>query len=478
MRKHARKAPPTRHRHAAPQLRLGAWVERELVVDLFAGGGGASEGIARALGRHPDIAINHDPAAVAMHAANHPTTTHYCESVFKVQPRDAVGGRPVGLLWLSPDCTHFSKSKGGKPRKKKIRGLAWVAVRWARDVAPRVICLENVEEFADWGPLGPDNLPDRARAGKTFRAFCSKLRRYGYEVEHRILVAADYGAPTTRKRLFLVARRDGQPISWPEPTHGKGRARPWRTAAEVIDWSIPCPSIFGRTKPLADATLRRIVAGVRRYILGAARPFLVKFYGTSTAAPLDAPLHTVTAGGWKFGLAAPTLVQTGYGEREGQAPRALDLGRPLGTVVAGGAKHGLVAAMLTKHYGGVVGHELTRPAGTITTQDHHALTVARLEAEPVDRARDVAALLGEPAPVSLVVDGDRYVLADLGMRMLAPRELFRAQGFGDHYVIDPLFEGKPLTKTAQIAKAGNSVPPPMSEAIVRANVRERGAVAA
>jgi DNA (cytosine-5)-methyltransferase 1 len=443
-------------RGRSSQLRLGAWVERELVVDLFAGGGGASEGISRALGRHPDIAINHDPAAVAMHAANHPTTVHYCESVFRVEPREAVGGRPVGLLWLSPDCTHHSKAKGGKPRKKKIRGLAWVAVRWARDVAPRVICLENVEEFEDWGPLGADDLPDRTRAGQTFRAFCSKLRRYGYVVEHRILVAADYGAPTTRRRLFLIARRDGQPITWPEPTHGKGRARPWRAAAEIIDWSLPCPSIFSRPRPLATATLRRIASGIRRYVIEAERPF-------------------VAPSGF-----APTLVQTGYGEREGQAPRALDLARPLGTVVAGGAKHALVAAFLTKHYGGVIGHGLERPIGTVTTQDHHSLTAAALAPE-VDRRADVDALLAQHAPgprTHVEVRGERFAIVNIGMRMLAPRELFRAQGFGDAYVIDPVVDGKPLTKTEQIAKAGNSVPVALAEALVRANVRDRVEAAA
>jgi DNA (cytosine-5)-methyltransferase 1 len=430
------------------QMRLGAWVERELVVDLFAGGGGTSEGIAQALGRHPDIAINHDPEAVAMHTANHPTTTHYCESVFKVAPRDAVGGRPVGLLWLSPDCTHHSKAKGGKPRNKKIRGLAWVACRWAHDVKPRVICLENVEEWADWGPLDEDNQPIEAAKGRTFRAFCAKLRRYGYVVEHRILVAADYGSPTTRKRLFLIARRDGRPIVWPEPTHGKGRARPWRTAAEIIDWTLPVPSIFGRPKPLAGPTLRRIAVGLRRYAIECARPFV---------APTAA-------------LMVPTLIQTGYGEREGQAPRVLDLHKPLGTVVAGGAKHALVVAFLTKHYGGVVGHGLERPLGTVTTQDHHALTVARLGPGP--RAAESLALFAahSPGPSIVRVNGEDRAIGDVGMRMLAPRELFRAQGFGDHYIIDPIIGGKPMTKTAQYGRVGNSVAVQMAEAIVRANL--------
>ena len=358
-----------------PVLRATFDTQRELVVDLFAGGGGTSEGIRRALGRDPDIAVNHDPAAIAMHAANHPTTRHYCESVFEVSPNAACGGRPVGLLWLSPDCTHHSKAKGGKPRKKKIRELAWVACRWAKEVAPQIIILENVEEFADWGPLTADGRPCRQRAGKTFRAFVRKLARYGYEVEHKLLVAADYGAPTTRRRLFLIARRDGEPIMWPEPTHGRAGAAPWRTAAEIIDWGLPCPSIFERRRPLAEATMRRVAVGVRRYVIEQARPFIVPVthprearvhaidepvrtimaanrgelalvtpfvssqYGCSVGRAVDAPLPTVTAGGGGHSaLVVPTLVQTGYGERPGQEPRVPGLEKPLGTVVAGGQK--------------------------------------------------------------------------------------------------------------------------------------------
>lgn len=460
------------------QLRLGAWTEREIIVDNFAGGGGASTGIEAALGRPVDIAINHWPEAISVHTANHPRTMHYVEDVFRVSPREACAGRPVGLAWFSPDCTHHSKAKGGKPRSKKIRGLAWVAVRWAREVRPRVIVIENVEEFLDWGPLDRTGHPLRERAGETFRAWRRKLERYGYTVDHRLLVAADYGVPTTRRRLFVVARCDGQPIAWPEPTHGKGRAHPWRTAAEVIDWTIPAPSIFDRARPLADATLRRIAEGVRRYVLEAARPYLVKYYGTGTAADVDAPLGTVTTRD-RFGLIVPTLVQTGYGERDGQAPRVPGLDKPLGTVVAGGAKHALVAAFLTKHYGGVVGHDLYRPIGTVTTQDHHALTAASL-APAADRRAEVDAFLRahgvEPRPI--VVNGEPHVIADVGSRMLAPRELARAQGFPDHYVLEHGAAGSPVTKTNQIALVGNSVCPPLAEAIVRANVRTRLEVAA
>ncbi|AKF08848.1 DNA cytosine methyltransferase [Sandaracinus amylolyticus] len=475
----ARRAATLAERRRGHQVDLFDGLAGELVVDNFAGGGGASTGIEAALGRPVDIAINHWPEAIAVHTANHPATQHFVEDVFHVDPREICAGRPVGLAWFSPDCTHHSKAKGGKPRSKKIRGLAWVAVRWAREVRPRVIVIENVEEFLAWGPLDRDGHPIKGRAGETFRAWRRKLESYGYVVDHRLLVAADFGAPTTRRRLFVVARRDGAPISWPVPTHGPGRARPWRIAAEVIDWSLPTPSIFTRSRPLAPATLRRIAEGVRRYVFEAARPFVVKFYGTCTATDIGAPLHTVTAGGGKFALAVPTLIQTGYGEREGQTPRVPGLDKPLGTVVAGGAKHALVAAFLTKHYGGVVGHGLERPIGTVTTQDHHALTTAAL-APVADCRADVGAFLRahgiEPRPIR--IGRERYLIGDIGSRMLAPRELARAQGFPEDYVIERGAGGSPLTKTDQIALVGNSVCPPLAEAIVRANVRHPAEAAA
>lgn len=455
----------------------------ELIVDLFAGGGGASTGIFAALGRHTDVAVNHNAAALAVHAANHLMTRHEVEDVFDVNPRRVTGGRPVGLLWMSPDCTHFSKAKGGKPRDKGTRSLAWVAIRWASEVRPRVIILENVEEFVTWGPLCDAGQPIVERKGETFAEWLRALHALGYRTEHRTLVAADYGAPTTRKRLFLVARRDGEAIVWPEPTHGKGRAYPWRTAAEIIDWSIPCPSIFDRARPLAEATLARIGEGVRRYVLEAGRPFVVSYYGTAQAGRVvDAPLPTVTTSP-KRSRVVPTLIQTGYGERPGQSPRVPGLDKPLGTVVAGGGRHALVAAFLTKHYGGVVGHEIDRPIGTITTQDHHALTSATLAPVGADRREEVRAFLdryvGARASRTLfsratghevAIGSERYAIADIGMRMLVPRELFRAQGFPDDYAIDIEHEGKPLPKTTQIALAGNSVCPPLAEAIVRANV--------
>lgn len=520
-----------------PQLR--ASFEDDLVADLFAGGGGASSGIARAIGRDPDIAINHCPEAIAVHAANHPGTRHFQSNIWEVDPVIACEGRSVGLLWASPDCKDHSRAKGSKPlRSKKIRALAWVVTRWAKTVRPRVIFCENVEEFEGWGPL-VDGRRDPKRAGQTFRAWVRKLRSYGYKVEWRVLVAADYGAPTTRRRLFLVARCDGEPIVWPEPTHGKGRPHPWRPAADVIDWSIPCPSIFGRKKPLAEATLRRIARGIERYVVNAAEPFIVPVthHGDVRVHAIGEPLRTVTgANRGEFALIAPFVVRhghystiTGAGLREGCGAgtfRGQPLNQPLATVCATNDKH-IVAALVTKHYGGMVGHEPTRPLGTVTAKDHHALTAAFLTkfygtstgapmVEPMPTVTAgggkggghigaVRAFLirynrggapGREAQLPLptvtsrdrfglvMVRGEAYQIVDIGMRMLVPHELFGAQGFPPDYEIAPLFQGpkqkrpRPLTKTAQIMLAGNSVVPQVAEAIVRANVGRRRARAA
>tara|TARA_B100000508_G_C11451170_1_gene274152 strand:- start:368 stop:1789 length:1422 start_codon:yes stop_codon:yes gene_type:complete len=457
---------------------------KELIVDNFAGGGGASSGIEMATGRSVDIAINHDPDAIAMHAMNHPETKHYCESVWDVNPREAVNGLPVGLCWLSPDCKHFSKAKGGKPVEKKIRGLAWVAVRWAATVKPRVIMLENVEEFKNWGPI-VDGKPCPDRKGKTFQSFVRALERQGYKVEFKELRACDYGAPTIRKRLFMVARRDGMPIVWPKPTHGvpgtpevkSGKLAPWRTAAECIDWSIPCPSIFERKKPLAENTLKRIAKGIQKFVIESASPF---------------------------------LVQTGYGERKGQSPRALNINAPLGTVVAGGVKHALVSAFLAKHYTGVTGAPVDTPTPTVTTVDNNALVTSHIikmrgtnighrADEPAHTITagglhlgEVRAFLlkyygtniGHPAdqPLQTITTKERfglvtihgvdYQIIDIGMRMLQPRELFKAQGFSDDYIIDVDPSGKPISKTKQVARCGNAVPPPFAKALVEANLPE------
>lgn len=331
-----------------------------LIVDSFAGGGGASTGIEMALGRSPDIAINHNADALALHAANHRETLHLSENIFKVDPLDYVAGKHVGLAWFSPDCKHFSKAKGGKPVERNIRDLAWVIVLWAERAKPDVIIMENVEEWKEWGPLIETDrglMPCPDNRGKTFQKWCKAMKRAGYKLQHRELRACDYGAPTIRKRLFVIARRDGQPIVWPEPTHGAptdrdvitGKKLPWRTAAEIIDWSLPCPSIFDTSdeimakfglraiRPLADATMARVARGTKRYVLDAARPF---------------------------------LVQTGYGERKGQEPRCMDGDAPLGTVVAGGVKHAVVSPSLTRFNTGATGSAMDEPVSTITANSY------------------------------------------------------------------------------------------------------------
>ncbi|ELY1972543.1 DNA cytosine methyltransferase [Aeromonas salmonicida] len=536
----------------------------EIVVDNFAGGGGASTGIEMALGRSPEIAINHDHDAIAMHTVNHPSTEHYCESVWDIVPRDVVAGRPVGLVWLSPDCKHFSKAKGSTPVSKKIRGLAWVALRWAAQVRPRVIMLENVEEFQTWGPLLIDSegnaRPDPAKKGRTFNSFINALRRQGYKVEWRELRACYYGTPTIRKRLFLIARRDGAAIVWPKPTHGTpdsaevkaGKLQPWHTAADIIDWSIPCPSIFERKRPLAENTLRRIAKGLDRFVINAAEPFIVNTRNgeregqqprvrgidqplwTVTAQgsqgaicvpklapfitehanashqrnmPADEPLRTICAQvkGGHFALVSPVIARQ-FGRSVGQSVE-----EPLGTVMAKADKSQLVTAFLAKHYTGVVGAELTKPLPTVTTVDHNALVTSHLiklrgtcqhgqpVTEPMPTVTAGGLHIGEvrafllkyygndsTIPCSeplhtvttrdrfglVTVRGEDYQIVDIGMRMLEPHELFAAQGFPADYVIAHDANGKKFTKTAQVARCGNSVPPPMSEALVRANLPE------
>jgi DNA (cytosine-5)-methyltransferase 1 len=678
-----------------------SWLAEGLIIDNFAGGGGASTGIELALGRSPDVAINHDAEAVALHAANHPDTLHLCQNVWKADPRDVVRQAsalrcallgipfrilPVRFSWFSPDCKHFSKAKGSKPVEKGIRDLGWVVIHWAELVKPDIIALENVEEFQDWGPLiaAEDGklVPCPVHKGRTFKRWVKALKRLGYKVSWRELRACDYGAPTIRKRLFVVARRDGQPITWAEPTHakdGEGGLLPWRTAAECIDWHLDCPSIFERKRALAENTLRRVARGVMRYVVNAEKPFIVGVggrMGQSPERPVDAPFQTITAKGdsavvepfiaglahgdsggrreykvteplttihagggnhavvqpfisrvdqtsaverngiapideplrtlhtsnpfaliaplthhggdrahpvdepvktitaahrgemalisphvTKFrgggatgsaadepmptvtansfikrpggaaplGLVAATLAQTGYGEREGQAPRAMDIGKPLGTVVAGGEKHALVAAFMAQHNSGNDGHAvdvpvstivgkgctqgvveakaamlthaytsntaggngaLDHPTKTILTGGHTSLVELDLSAEDLEGAQRVAAFItkyysaaehGQPVdePLHTTTSKPRFALVtvngwpivDIGLRMLQPRELYRAQGFPTGYVIDgPGPTGKPMTKTAQVRMCGNSVCPPIAQAIARALV--------
>lgn len=646
---------------------------REIIVDNFAGGGGASTGIEMAIGRSVDIAINHDPNAIAMHTTNHPDTLHYCESVFTVKPKIVTAGRPVALAWYSPDCRHFSKAKGGRPVEKSIRGLAWIELRWGLEVKPRVMMLENVGEFRTWGPLLAGEMrPDPERTGETFEAFVGMLttgipadhpalaecceflnisldsedaarlvKGLGYTVEYRELRACDYGAPTIRKRFFMVARCDGQPVVWPEPTHGdpkseavkSGRLKPWRTAAECIDWSIPAPSIFDRKKPLAENTLRRIARGIQRFVIDSEQPYIVPFIvkcnHTSTKTSYDCfrgqtlgePLQTVTkspgyavavphltkfrtgATGQNVTDPAPTItagsstrpggnghalgiVETaltpflaGNGGSEYQAkPRAINkpahtvmkesrvclaapiiarqfgnstghrADKPSATITAGGGgKSQLVSAFLAKHYGGNYtgpGVGLDEPAHSVTTVDHHAAVAAHLvvnntghaggaadspdhtvttgnhhavvashlvklrgtcrdgqrtdEPAPTitagglhvgevqttlavdeydeQRAQLVLAFLrkycGEDCTGLVTIDGVVYRIVDIGMRMLQPRELYRAQGFPDWYVIEHDFRGVKYAKDKQVARCGNAVPPQFAEALVRANLPE------
>lgn len=659
-----------------------------LILDSFAGGGGASTGIEMALGRSPDIAVNHNPAALALHAANHPDTLHLSENVYKVDPLDYVRGKHIGLAWFSPDCKHFSKAKGGKPVERNIRDLAWIIPGWVERIQDScgcvdVVILENVEEFQDWGPLVETDrglMPCPDGKGQTFQKWCKTLRRLGGKLEWRELRACDYGAPTIRKRLFVIIRFDGQKIVWPKPTHAKpddpdviaGRKKPWRTAAEIIDWSLPCPSIFDTkqeifdkhglraVRPLADATMSRVARGVDRYVLKAKKPFLVsvahgysggrreysiddpcgvvtaggishavvtpsviRFNTGATghdlreplatvtansfikrpggAAPLgiiapvlsyaqqgganrsaEDPLHTITASAKdQNAVIAPTLIQTGYGEREGQAPRSLDIGAPLGTVVAGGVKHALAvptlvgcggragqsrprggdepvatitakadvcvaAAFLAQHNSGLIGHEATEPVSTIvnkgctqgvvsafvsrqfgtstghsldepsatataganksmlvapfmqkyygtgdgarldepchtvTTKDRFGFVEGELGWPPFTeavaaRARQVADFLrahgfwDEREFVTVEIGGEVFTIIDIGMRMLVERELFNAQGFPPDYKINVEFEGKPLPKSAVISCCGNSVSPPIAEALAAAN---------
>lgn len=436
---------------------------QEIVVDNFAGGGGASSGIEAALGRPIDFAINHDAEAIAMHRANHPHTRHLTSSVWDVNPVKLAAGRKVGLGWFSPDCTFHSKARGGKPFRdrntaRRRRGLAWLIPYWAKTVRPKVIMLENVEEFADWGPLLPDGRICPQRRGMTFRRWHRQIENLGYQVDMRELRACDYGAPTTRKRLFVIARRDGGEVVFPEATHGVGLA-PFRTAAECIDWTIPCPSIFGRKRPLVEATLRRIARGIMRYVVNNPQPFIVDDV-------------------------APFITEHANASNQ----RNLRADEPLRTICAGvkGGHFALVAAFLARHYGGNEndGSSLSRPIHTITTKDHHAL-VSALLIKFYGNEREGLAVDGPLHTVTtkdrfglVMVRGEPYRIEDIGMRMLAPRELYRAQGFRHGYIIDHGLsddgEILPLTKTAQVRMCGNSVSPIVAEALVRENlVNER-----
>lgn len=588
----------------SPQLRLTG-LDQKIIVDLFAGGGGMSVAMEMAWGRSPDIAINHNEDALSLHQANHPQTEHYVADVFEVCPKKATQGRPVGWLHLSPDCTHFSQAKGGQPRKAKIRALAWIARRWAGQTNPDWISLENVKQFTKWGPLIAKRcsktgrvmkldgsvaepgervpvqeqflIPDPKREGQTYRRWRSFLIKMGYTLDSRNIIAANHGGHTTRERHFEVGNCIGEPTRWAEPTHFKKPQRgqqKWKPAADCIDWSIRCPSIWERKRPLAEATLRRIARGIHRYVLASGDPFIVQA-GHGDGKPgarrwshgcndLQDPIGTVMASNGGFYLAAPTLIQAGYGEREGQAPRSLDLQKPLGVIMAGGIKHALACAYLMQANGGfntTPGHDMRQPTSTVTnTGSQQQLVTAILagvggragQSEPrsvsdpvqtvtakadtavvtahmlamgenavghdmrdpaqtvmagasrygvieyslspelTEGAERVAAFmmryygdggqwsdLREPmatittkdrmALVTVTIRGTPYVIVDIGLRMLEPRELFRAQDFPDSYVIDCGHDGRKFSKSTQVRMVGNSVNPMMAVGFLRLN---------
>ena len=584
-------------------------MNQEIFVDNFAGGGGASTGIEIGLGVTVAAAINHDPAAILMHKTNHPYTEHYQASVWDIDPREVCRGRPVAGAWFSPDCKHFSKAKGAALVNREIRGLAWITLRWAALVRPRVIMLENVEEFQTWGPVRKGK-PVKKLAGTTFRKFISQLRDLGYAVEYRELVAADLGAPTTRKRFVLIARCDGRPIVWPERTHAprdseevrSGRLKPWRSAAEIIDWSLPCPSIFESkaeilekyglkaVRPLADNTMRRIIRGVDKFTIRSGEPFIVqqKFQNAaqdigkplttvtavgahelckpmlapltvtntshSVGTPAGEPVHTVTTAGNQMlvtpylaecnhaggghiadprephktitakhtgGIVAPSLIQ--YHTEQTENVRASGLGVPINTVDASN-RYGLACANLVEYYTGGRPLDVTDPMHTVTSHDREAVVAAHVvkfkgdnlgsnPAEPMQtvtasagrnracgggtfalckvwlcktgnsglhRWPEVRALLNRYCGYTLAEDelllleigGAFYYIADIGLRMLSPRELYNAMGFPPDYIIDRDYTGKPYPKNEQVARCGNAVCPPLAAAVARANFPE------
>lgn len=554
---------------------------RELFVDNFAGGGGASTGIRMAIGRDVDIAVNHDPDAITMHRTNHPSTKHYQESVFDIDPVKACGGNPVALGWFSPDCRHFSKAKGAPLVDRNIRGLSWVILRWAMTVRPRVIMMENVEEIQTWGPLMyigknshdlPMYTPDPERKGETFRAFVGMLgdglpedaasldaldeacefleiphngkdavrlmNGLGYKIEFKELVAADYGAPTTRKRFVLIARSDGQPIVWPEKTHTNGGcvrfkngesisvSLPWVSAASVIDWSIPTYSIFATkqelkdqygvnaVRPLANNTLRRIIRGVDKFTIKSGKPFVVfSNTGHSVGDAVDKPVGVIRSSGGLC-LSAANLIQ--YHTEQTENARVSNLSDPLPTVDSSN-RYGMTTAHLTEYYGNGNPIDPREPMRTVTSHDREALTCVHivkfkgtnLGQDATQPLQTVTASAGEFAVAEVLVkkyaggtdlgywpkirallnqhcgysladdevlllkiDDALYYISDISLRMLTPRELYRAMGFPEDYIIDHDDQGKPYPKTKQVARCGNAVSPPMAAALVRANLPE------
>lgn len=508
-------------------------IHGELIVDNFAGGGGASTGIELATGYSVDIAINHDPEAIRMHKTNHPNTKHYCEDVWQVDPVEACKGYPVGLAWFSPDCKHFSKAKGGKPKDKFIRGLAWVACRWAGLVRPRVIMLENVEEFKTWGPLNRRKHPIKFKQGKTFEKFVQQLTDLGYEVQFRELVAADYGAPTMRKRFFLIARCDGNPIVWPKPTHGpadseavrNGSLKPYVGAYTQIDFNRPCPSIFDTSeqikkkygiravRPLAPKTMARIARGLKKFVLENPEPFIIQcnhggkrrpnnikepmptitgkhgygiveptlapYMGTNTTnhpgGSCKDPIHTITTGNQQC-VISPLLIQyhseTVQGEVRGQT-----IDDPVMTVDSSN-RYGLVTSFLSKFYKSGTGQDLREPLHTITTSPGHfgevrAFLMKYYGTGTGQSAKEPLDTITAQDRFGLVViDGTEYQIVDIGLRMLEPSELYGCQGFPEDYIIDHDYTGKKYPRSEQVRRCGNAVCPPIPAALIKSNLPE------
>ena len=426
---------------------------RDLIIDCFAGGGGASVGIEMALGRPFDIAINHDPQAIRMHKVNHPDTLHLTEDIFKVDLQRYVKGPHVALMWASPDCTSHSKAKGGQPRKSGLRILPWAVYKHAKTILPDVIIMENVEEIQQWGPLDENGHPIKERQGEDYKKFISAMKGLGYIFDSRELVAADYGAPTTRKRWYAIFRRDGKDIVWPEQTHFKDSEPKWKQCGEYIDWSDLGKSIFDRPKPLADATQKRIANGIRKYILERepyivqdkrAAAFIIQYHGEQKAGDargqlLSEPIKTIDTSN-RYGLVTAFITKF-YKSGIGQG-----CDEPLHTITTSPGHFGLVSAFLIKYYGTGGGQELKMPLATITTKDRFGLV-----------------------NVILDIDGEAYIIKDIFLRMLKPEELKRMQGFPDDYIIDRDINWKPYPIKEQVARIGNSVVPVMAETLVRAN---------
>ncbi len=429
----------------------------DLIIDCFAGGGGASVGIELALGRCVDIAINHDPEAIRMHKVNHPNTIHLTEDIFKVDLQKYVKGRHVALMWASPDCTSHSKAKGGQPRYSGLRILPWAVYKHAKAILPDVIIMENVVEIQKWGPLDKNGYPIKESEGEEYKKFIGSMKLLGYEFESRELVAADYGAPTTRKRWYAIFRRDDKQIVWPKPTHSQYATiglKPWKECGDYIDWSDLGTSIFGRKKELAEATQRRIANGIRKYIVKNPNPYIVKderavafmiqYHGEQKAGDsrgqlLTEPIKTIDTSN-RYGLVTAFITKfykTGIGQ---------GCDEPLHTITTSQGHFGLISGFLIKYYGTGCGQKLSEPLSTITTKDRFGL-------------------------VNVIVDikGEQYIIVDIFLRMLKPSELKVMQGFPQDYIIDRDINYKHYPTKEQVARIGNSVVPIMAQKLVEAN---------